>query len=76
MYRIYYGTSANRLTEVITVPDELTMSYVVTGLRPGNYYFAISEFNEDGIEGRESAVAGVLSGKYNREWRCQSVSLE
>ena len=55
-YHIFYGTSANAMTTTITVADAAETSYVVGGLAPGTYYFAVVAYNSDGMESPESNV--------------------
>ncbi len=54
-YRIYYGTSADALTQVIDVANVTT--YVVTGLTSGTYYFAIAAYSSAGTQGGLSDTA-------------------
>jgi hypothetical protein len=54
-YHIYYGASASAMTSTITVSDAET-SYVVTGLAPGTYYFAVVAYNSAGMDSPESNV--------------------
>jgi len=56
-YHIYYGTSASALTTTITLASAGETSYVVTGLAPGTYYFAVVAYNSAGIDSPESNVA-------------------
>lgn len=56
-YHIYYGTSAGAWTSTITVLDATETSYVVSGLAPGTYYFAIVAFNSEGSDSTQSNVA-------------------
>jgi fibronectin type III domain protein len=56
-YHVYYGTSANALTTTITVADATETSYVVGGLAPGTYYFAVVAYNSAGVDSPESNVA-------------------
>jgi hypothetical protein len=55
-YHIYYGTSAGAWTSTITVMDATESSYVVSGLAPGTYYFAIVAFNTAGEDSPQSNV--------------------
>jgi hypothetical protein len=55
-YHIYYGTSAGAWTSTITVLDAAETSYVVSGLAPGTYYFAVVAFNSAGSDSPESNV--------------------
>jgi hypothetical protein len=56
-YHIYYGTSQSTMTTTITVASPTETSYVVTGLAPGTYYFAVVAFNAAGVDSPESNVA-------------------
>jgi Fibronectin type III domain len=56
-YYIYYGTSANALTMTVTVSDATATSYVVGGLTPGTYYFAVVAYNAEGMDSGESNMA-------------------
>lgn len=51
-YKIYYGTTANGTTVVITIPDGRATSYQVSGLVSGTlYYFRMSSYDIQGVEG-------------------------
>lgn len=56
-YRIYYGTDASALTQEIDVAGATSTSYVVDGLPPGTYYFAVSAYSSSGTESDDSNVA-------------------
>jgi hypothetical protein len=53
-YKIYYGVSANALTEVIVLPDPGMTRYRVTNLAPGTWYFVAAAYTSAGKEGRRS----------------------
>lgn len=55
-YHIYYGATAGAWTSTITVLEATETSYVVSGLAPGTYYFAIVAFNSDGVDSADSNV--------------------
>jgi hypothetical protein len=55
-YHIYYGTSEGAWTSTVTVLDANETSYVVSGLAPGTYYFAIVAFNTAGEDSPQSNV--------------------
>lgn len=55
-YHIYYGTSAGAWTSTITVLEATETSYVVSGLAPGTYYFAVVAFNTAGDDSPQSNV--------------------
>jgi hypothetical protein len=57
-YRIYYGTSPNALTESVTISNPSTLSYEVTGLASGTWYFAVAA---DAADGSESVVSNTVS---------------
>ena len=56
-YHIYYGTTEGAWTSTITVLEATETSYVVSGLAPGTYYFAIVAFNTAGDDSTQSNVA-------------------
>jgi hypothetical protein len=56
-YRVYYGTSADALTESIDVAGATTTTYVINDLSPGTYYFTVTAYNAQGIESDQSNVA-------------------
>jgi hypothetical protein len=51
-YRIYYGTDVKRMTSRIEVKNAGVLTYVIEGLTPATYYFAVTAFN---VHGQESA---------------------
>ncbi len=53
-YRIHYGKSARELDQVIEVRNPSVSSYVIEGLAPGTYYFAVSAFNSRNFESERS----------------------
>jgi Fibronectin type III domain len=56
-YRIYYGTSAKELNQVVALSSPGIQTYVVDGLSVGvTYYFAIAAMASDGTESAQSAV--------------------
>ena len=56
-YHIYYGTSAGALTTTVTISNPTETSYVVAGLAPGTYYFAIVAYNSAGVDSPQSNMA-------------------
>jgi hypothetical protein len=56
-YHIYYGTTEGAWTSTITVLEATETSYVVSGLAPGTYYFAVVAFNTAGDDSPQSNVA-------------------
>jgi hypothetical protein len=57
-YTIYYGKEASALSKTITVPGAATTTYVVSGLAPGTYYFAVSAYTASGTD---SALSDIES---------------
>jgi len=57
-YRIYYGTSANALDQIINIPSVGVTEYVVDNLPTGTYYFSIRAYTSAGTE---SALSNVVS---------------
>ena len=55
-YRIYMGTKANDLHQLVDLKDETITQYTVDNLSSGDYYFAISAFDSDGLESGLSQV--------------------
>jgi hypothetical protein len=49
-YHIYYGTEPNDLAQTIDVPGAANTTYVITGLSPGTYYFAVNAYNGLGVD--------------------------
>lgn len=57
-YRIYYGTGADALTEVIDVPTVGVTAYVIDNLAAGTYFFSIRAYTQAGVE---SALSNIVS---------------
>jgi hypothetical protein len=57
-YRIYYGTSADALDQVVDIPSVGVTTYVVANLMTGTYYFSIRAYNSTGAE---SALSNIVS---------------
>jgi hypothetical protein len=55
-YHIYYGTSAEALTQEVDVPGAVTTTYEISGLNSGTYYFSVTAYSSIGIESAESNV--------------------
>jgi hypothetical protein len=53
-YRIYYGTDVTRLTQRIDVNNPGLATYVVEGLAPATYYFAVTAIDARGGESARS----------------------
>src|SRR5262245_10265262 len=55
-YRIHYGKSASTLDKTIEVRNPSISSYVVEGLSPGTYYFAVTAFTSRNHESERSTA--------------------
>lgn len=55
-YRIYMGTSSNELTPIIDLVNDNITQYQVENLTTGSYYFAITAYDQDGVESSLSQV--------------------
>jgi hypothetical protein len=58
-YYVYYGTSANQLTQSVRIANPATMSYVVSNLSPGTWYFAIVSFTTANEESTNSVIVSA-----------------
>lgn len=56
-YRLYYGTSATALTQSIQIANPSVSTYVIDGLTPTTYYFAVRAYTSSGAESANSNVA-------------------
>lgn len=56
-YKIYWGAAADKLSNSITVKSPGVARYIVENLGPGQYFFAMTAFNAQGVESAKSAVA-------------------
>ena len=57
-YTIYYGTSQSDLTQSAVVSGAATLSYEITGLASGTWYFAVAA---DAADGTQSSMSNVGS---------------
>jgi trimeric autotransporter adhesin len=57
-YTIYYGNSQSDLTQSAVVSGAATLSYEITGLASGTWYFAVAA---DAADGTQSAMSNVGS---------------
>lgn len=55
-YYIYYGSSDGAFTHTVNVTSPATVSYVVTNLSSGTWYFAISAYTNTGLVSPQSNV--------------------
>jgi ABC-type glycerol-3-phosphate transport system substrate-binding protein len=49
-YRVYYGTSPNDLQLLVDLNDSTINDFKVDSIPAGNYYFAVTVYDMDGIE--------------------------
>ena len=59
-YNVHYGTSPDKLTQVVKITNPGLTSYVVDNLSIGTWYFAMTSYAADGTE---SSNSGVVSTK-------------
>jgi len=55
-YHIHYGTSAGSLTRTVDITNPATLTYVVTNLEAGTWYFAVTAYTNNGTESSLSNV--------------------
>lgn len=55
-YRVYHGTSATSLTDVVQVVGASSSGYTYTQLASGTHYFAVSAYTVGGVESAMSSV--------------------
>jgi hypothetical protein len=58
-YHIYYGTSADSMTQVVDVPGAGSVSYALANLAAGTWYFGIASYDTNMIESAMSDVVSV-----------------
>ena len=61
-YRVYMGTSSNDLAPLVDLNDDTVTSYTVNGLSSGNYYFAVSAYDTNGLESGYSQIILIRLG--------------
>lgn len=59
-YILYYGTSSTNLTNAMTISGSSTNQRQVSGLVSGTYYFQVSAYDQQGIEGPRSGLASKI----------------
>jgi hypothetical protein len=55
-YNVHYGTSPEKLTQVIKLANPGLTSYVVDNLTTGTWYFAVRSYAANGTESSNSAI--------------------
>lgn len=55
-YRVYHGTSADALDQVIPVNEPTQLQYAASDLPAGTHYFAVAAISVNGAEGARSEV--------------------
>jgi putative Ig domain-containing protein len=58
-YYIYYGTSANQMTQSVKIANPGITSYVLSNLSPGIWYFSIVTYTTANEESTNSAVVST-----------------
>jgi hypothetical protein len=53
-YRIHFGKSVGALDQTIEIRNPSVSRYVIEGLKPGRYYFAVTAFNVRNHESERS----------------------
>jgi fibronectin type 3 domain-containing protein len=61
-YRIYMGTSSSSLQPLLDLDDETISQYTVEKLQSGEYYFAVSAYDTDGLESQLSQIILMQAG--------------
>jgi hypothetical protein len=56
-YTINYGSSANAMTQTVTIDNPGILSYVLSNLSPGTYYASVTAYTGDNQQSTPSAVA-------------------
>ena len=59
-YKIYYGTSPDALTTVVTVENAGVASYEIDNIPPGTYYFAVTAVDTDLLESAFSNIGSKV----------------
>lgn len=54
-FKIHYGTASQKYTQTITVSNPGLVTYVVTNLAAGTYYFAVTAYSSAGTESTPSS---------------------
>src|SRR6185437_11818768 len=55
-YHIHYGTSATSLSNTVDIASPSTLTYTMTNLKAGTWYFTVSAYTNTGLESSMSNV--------------------
>jgi hypothetical protein len=55
-YRVLYGSSVSAMDTVVVLPDPNMVTYVVTNLPSGTWYFTVGAYTSAGTQGAMSNV--------------------
>jgi hypothetical protein len=58
-FRIYYGSSANNLSQSAQIANPGVTSYVVANLAPGTWYVGLADYTASGVESSLSNIASA-----------------
>ena len=58
-YNIYYGTSANSLSQSVQVANPGATSYVLTNLAAGTWYIGVVDYTTSSVESSFSNIAST-----------------
>jgi hypothetical protein len=58
-YKVYMGSSANNLTQLVDLNDNQATGFTVNNLESGSYYFAVSAYDQEGLESGFSQVIRI-----------------
>jgi hypothetical protein len=61
-FKVYMGTSENSLRQLVDLNDNQITKYTVNNLAAGSYYFAVSAYDQDGLESGFSQVIRIDVG--------------
>jgi len=61
-YEIYYTTDDPAVSRTISVSGSAALSYALSNLSAGNYYFAIAAIDTAGLKSNLSPVAPIKFG--------------
>src|SRR5581483_9286649 len=55
-FKVYYGTSASSLTQVVQLTNSTLLTYVITNLPAGTWYFGVKSYTSAGTESSISNI--------------------